>query len=106
VAINVAIIVQTLANGETHVAVAQRYTGPDSSRWIDFLHNFPSLRVDLVKRAQVTRAHPEVIAVPRERLWGNGRRVTALSDYYIHSFYVSLLLWNFQVLLLSLSERD
>src|SRR5437762_8021623 len=46
----------------------RRHCGPNYSRRIDLLHCLPLIDVDLAKRAEVTRTHPELLTIPGQRL--------------------------------------
>src|SRR3954468_11972244 len=67
VSANVTVVLRSFADGESH-RLAGRNRRPRNSGWIYLLRNFPARRVDLIDATKVTRSHPQLPVMPRQRL--------------------------------------
>ena len=73
VAIDVAVIIDALANREP-TAVIRGYSRPHDSGRIEFLDDLPLVAVDPVKGAEITRTQPKLLPIPSQRLRRHSRR--------------------------------
>ena len=72
VAIDMAVVIQPFADREPP-AVIRSYSRPHDSGRIDFLDNLQSVGFGPVEGAEITRTHPKLLPVPRQRLRRHGR---------------------------------